>query len=49
MLSPGYVEHDFDVFEWAAPEFVEKTARELLEEEWQRRTTAKLPGLSQLA
>ena len=28
---------------WAAPEFLEKAARELLEEEWQLRTSAKLP------
>jgi hypothetical protein len=31
MLSHGYIEHDFDVFEWAAPEFLEKAAAELLE------------------
>jgi ABC-type nitrate/sulfonate/bicarbonate transport system substrate-binding protein len=43
MLSHGYIEHDFDVFEWAAPEFLEKAARELLEEEWKKRTTSKLP------
>ncbi len=28
---------------WAAPEFLEQAARELLEEEWKKRTTAKLP------
>ena len=43
MLSHGYIENDFDVFEWAAPEFLEKAAKELLEEEWKTRTTAKLP------
>ena len=31
MLSHGYIENDFDVFEWAAPEFLEKAAAELLE------------------
>ena len=31
MLSHGYIENDFDVFEWAAPEFLEKAAAELLQ------------------
>jgi len=43
MLSHGYIKNDFDVHEWAAPEFLEQAARELLEEEWQLRTSAKLP------
>jgi ABC-type nitrate/sulfonate/bicarbonate transport system substrate-binding protein len=43
MLSHGYIENDFDVFEWAAPEFLEKAAAELLEEEWKKRSMAKLP------
>lgn len=43
MLKHGYIEHDFDVFEWAAPEFLEKAAAELLEEEWKKRSMAKLP------
>ncbi len=43
MLSHGYIEHDFDVFEWAAPEFMEKAATELLEEEWKKRSMARLP------
>ena len=43
MLSHGYIKNDFDVNEWAAPEFLEQAARELLEEEWTKRTTAKLP------
>jgi ABC-type nitrate/sulfonate/bicarbonate transport system substrate-binding protein len=43
MLSHGYIKSDFDVQKWAAPEFLEKAARELLEEEWKKRTTAKLP------
>jgi len=44
MLSHGYIKNDFDVSEWAAPEFLEQAARELLEEEWQKRTRAKLPS-----
>ena len=43
MLSHGYIKNDFDVKKWAAPEFLEQAARELLEEEWKKRTTAKLP------
>ncbi len=43
MLRNGYIHNDFDVSEWAAPEFLEQAARELLDEEWTRRSTAKLP------
>jgi ABC-type nitrate/sulfonate/bicarbonate transport system substrate-binding protein len=43
MLSHVYIKNDFDVSKWAAPEFLEKAARELLEEEWKKRTTSKLP------
>jgi ABC-type nitrate/sulfonate/bicarbonate transport system substrate-binding protein len=43
MLSHGYIENDFDVNEWAAPEFMEKAAAELVEEEWKKRSVARLP------
>ena len=43
MLSHGYIKNDFDVQKWAAPEFLEKAAKELLEEEWKKQTLAKLP------
>jgi ABC-type nitrate/sulfonate/bicarbonate transport system substrate-binding protein len=43
MLSHGYIKNDFDVDDWAAPEFLEKAALEVLEEEWQRRSWSKLP------
>ncbi len=43
MLSHGYIKNDFDVKEWAAPKFLEQAARELLEEQWKKVTTAKLP------
>jgi ABC-type nitrate/sulfonate/bicarbonate transport system substrate-binding protein len=43
MCKHGYIEHDFDVYEWAAPEFLEKAAAELLEEEWKKRSMARLP------
>ena len=48
MVSHGYIKHDFDVHEWAAPEFLEQAAEELLEEEWTKRSTAKLPEATQL-
>ena len=44
MLSHDYIKNDFDVNEWAAPEFLEQAGRELLEEEWKKRSTAKLPA-----
>jgi ABC-type nitrate/sulfonate/bicarbonate transport system substrate-binding protein len=44
MLSHGYIQNDFDVHEWAAPEFLEKAATELLEEEWKKRSMARLPA-----
>jgi ABC-type nitrate/sulfonate/bicarbonate transport system substrate-binding protein len=43
MLSHGYIKNDFDVQKWAAPGFLEQAARELLEAEWKKRTTSKLP------
>jgi len=43
MLSHGYIKNDFDVNEWAAPEFLEKAATELLVEEWQAKSWSKLP------
>ena len=48
MLSHGYIKNDFDVHEWAAPEFLEQAARDLLEEEWTKRSTAKLPEGTEL-
>ncbi|TAU72130.1 ABC transporter substrate-binding protein [Rhizobium leguminosarum] len=48
MLSHGYIENDFDVYEWAAPEFLEKAAAELLDEEWTKRSKARLPQATSL-
>jgi ABC-type nitrate/sulfonate/bicarbonate transport system substrate-binding protein len=48
MVSHGYIKNDFDVHEWAAPEFLEQAAKELVEEKWQQVTTAKLPKASVL-
>ncbi len=44
MVSHGYIENDFDVSEWARPEFLEKAAAAVLEEEWERRSWTKLPA-----
>ncbi len=44
MLRHGYIKNDFDVHEWAAPDILEQAARELLEAEWKKRTTSKLPA-----
>jgi ABC-type nitrate/sulfonate/bicarbonate transport system substrate-binding protein len=48
MLSHGYIKNDFDVQKWAAPEFLEQAAKELVEERWQMVTTEKLPEASVL-
>ena len=44
MFSHGYIENDFDVAEWARPEFLEQAAEEVLKEEWERRSWSKLPA-----
>jgi ABC-type nitrate/sulfonate/bicarbonate transport system substrate-binding protein len=44
MFSHGYIKKDFDVDKWAAPEFLEQAATEVLKEEWQRRSWSKLPA-----
>ncbi len=46
MLKKGYIKNDFDVQTWAAPQFLEQAARELLEEEWTKRTKSKLPAVA---
>jgi ABC-type nitrate/sulfonate/bicarbonate transport system substrate-binding protein len=48
MLKHGYIKKDFDVKKWAAPEFLEKAAKELLEEQWKKVTTSKLPDATEL-
>jgi ABC-type nitrate/sulfonate/bicarbonate transport system substrate-binding protein len=48
MLQHGYIKNDFDVKQWAAPEFLEQAAKELVEERWKKETTAKLPEASVL-
>ena len=48
MLSHGYIKNDFDVHEWAAPEFLEQAAKELLEQQWKKTTGDKLPDATEL-
>ena len=43
MFSHGYIKRDFDVDEWARPDFLEKAAEEVLKEEWAVRSWTKLP------
>jgi len=42
MLKHGYIKNDFDVHKWAAPEFAEQAAKELLEAKWEKVTQEKL-------
>jgi ABC-type nitrate/sulfonate/bicarbonate transport system substrate-binding protein len=44
MLKHGYIENDFDVQEWAAPEFLEMATKELVAERWKKISGEKLPG-----
>ena len=46
MLSHGYIKNDFEVAEWAAPEFAEQAARELIEEQFSKAKRDKLPGIA---
>jgi hypothetical protein len=46
LLTHGYIKNDFDVKKWAAPEFLEQASLELLEVQWKKVTTAKLPSES---
>jgi ABC-type nitrate/sulfonate/bicarbonate transport system substrate-binding protein len=48
MLKHGYIKNDFDVKKWAAPEFLEQAAKELLEERWKKVTGDKLLDTSTL-
>ncbi len=48
MFSHGYIKNDFDVDEWARPEFLEQGVREWLKEEWQTRSWQRMPEGLQL-
>jgi ABC-type nitrate/sulfonate/bicarbonate transport system substrate-binding protein len=42
MLKHGYIKNDFDVRKWAAPEFLEQAAREMLQAQWEKIGKEKL-------
>jgi len=42
MVKHGYIKNGFDVHKWAAPEFAEQAAKELLEAKWEKVTKEKL-------
>jgi hypothetical protein len=48
MLRHGYIKNNFDVKKWAAPKFLEQAAKELLEQQWKKVTSAKLPEATEL-
>ena len=48
MLKHGYIKNDFDVRAWAAPEFFEQAAKDLIEEQWKKKSAEKLPEVSEL-
>jgi ABC-type nitrate/sulfonate/bicarbonate transport system substrate-binding protein len=43
MVQHGYIKRDFDVQRWAAPEFLERAAKEPIDGTWQKKTDAMLP------
>ena len=45
MLKHGYIKNDFDVEKWAAPEFFDQAARELLEDTLELKTLEKIPTM----
>jgi ABC-type nitrate/sulfonate/bicarbonate transport system substrate-binding protein len=45
MLSHGYIKNDFDVEKWAAPEFFEQAASELLADAVKMKTEEKIPTM----
>ena len=45
MLKHGYIKNDFDVNKWAAPEFFEQAARELLDDAVEMKTLEKIPTM----
>jgi ABC-type nitrate/sulfonate/bicarbonate transport system substrate-binding protein len=45
MLEHGYIKNDFDVNEWAAPEFLAEAGKELLEDMVKKKVGEKLPTM----
>jgi ABC-type nitrate/sulfonate/bicarbonate transport system substrate-binding protein len=42
MLEQQYIKNDFDVHQWAAPEFLEEAAKQLVQEKWEKIQMDKL-------
>jgi len=42
MFKHGYIKNDFDVRQWAAPEFLEQAVKELVQEQWETIQQEKL-------
>ena len=42
MLKQGYIKNDFDVNEWAAPEFLEQAVTEVLKEKWEEKSWSRV-------
>jgi len=42
MLRKGYIKNDFEVEKWAAPEFLEKAAKELIQEAYDKKRKQKI-------
>ena len=45
MLKQGYIKNDFDVNEWAAPEFFAQAASELIDDAVKQKTLEKIPTM----
>ena len=45
MLKHGYIKNDFDVEKWAAPEFFEQAASELLGDAVEKRKMEAIPTM----
>jgi len=45
MLKQGYIKNDFDVEKWAAPEFFEQAASELLADAVKMKKMEKIPAM----
>jgi hypothetical protein len=45
MLKHGYIKNDFDVDAWAAPEFFDQAARELLDDAVALKSMEKIPTM----
>ena len=45
MLKHGYINNDFDVNKWAAPEFFKQAASELLEDAVEKKIQQKIPTM----